>query len=135
MEYRRMIKQTSLALTAGLLAAGVTAASAAAMQSAGASANVSQPPRDMLNLTIRQRNTAWSDLQSRATEQKVPSSFHGIVGAIVPNGVKLKPMPTKAASDVPSLKDYDFAMTGGKLLIVNPRDKKVAAVMSDVTGT
>jgi hypothetical protein len=44
-------------------------------------------------------------------------------------------MPTKAASDVPSLKGYDFALISGKFLIVNPTDKKVALVMSDVTGT
>jgi hypothetical protein len=42
---------------------------------------------------------------------------------------------TKAATDVPLLKGYDFALVSGKLLIVNPTDKKIAMVMSDVTGT
>jgi len=130
-----MIRQTSLALATGLLMTGITAASAAPALLANISGNMSPAPSDVLNLTIKQRNTAWTDLQSRATEQNAPSGFHGSVGAIVPSPVKLKPVPTRAASDVPSLKGYDFAMIKGKLLIVNPTDNKVAIVMSDVTGT
>jgi hypothetical protein len=63
-----MIRQTSLALATVLLMAGMAAASAA-------SASPS------LNLTIKQRNIARSDLQSGATGQKAPSSFRGSVGA------------------------------------------------------
>jgi hypothetical protein len=134
-ESHRMIRQTSLALATGLFMAGITAASAAPAQPANMSGNMAPAPSDVLNLTIKQQNTAWNDLQSRSTEQKAPSRFHGSVGAIVPSPVKLKPVPTKAATDVPSLKGYDFAMIQGKLLIVNPTDNKVAMVMSDVTGT
>jgi len=128
-------QQISLALATGLLMAGITAASAAPALPANISGNMSPAPSDTLNLTTKQRNAAWSDLQSCAKEQKAPSNFHGSVGAIVPSAVKLKPVPTKAASDVPSLKGYDFAMVRRKLLIVNPTDKKVASVMLDVTGT
>jgi Protein of unknown function (DUF1236) len=128
-------QQISLALATGLLMAGIATASAAPALPANTGDNMSPAPSNALNLTIKQQNAAWSDLQSRAKEQKAPSSFHGSVGAIVPSTVKLKPVPTKAASDVPSLKGYDFAMVRGKLLIVNPTDKKVASVMSDVTGT
>ena len=90
---------------------------------------------DTLNLTIKQQNTAWDDLRSHAAEQKAPSGFHAFVGSTVPSTVKIEQIPGKAASNVPSLKPYDFAMIRGKLLIVNPSDRKVAAVMSDVTGS
>ena len=96
---------------------------------------ISQSASDTLNLTIKQQNTAWNDLRSHAAEQKAPSGFHAFVGSTVPSTVKIEQIPGKAASNVPSLKPYDFAMIRGKLLIVNPSDRKVAAVMSDVTGS
>ena len=44
--------------------------------------------------------------------------------------MKVSAVPSKAARAVPSLRPYDFAMVQGKLLIVNPSDKKVAEVIS-----
>jgi hypothetical protein len=43
--------------------------------------------------------------------------------------------PIRDPRDLPPLKPYDFAMVRGKLLIVNPSDRKVAEVMPDVTGS
>ena len=39
-------------------------------------------------------------------------------------------MPAKAASDVPALKPYNFAMLQKKLVIVNPSDHKIAEVIT-----
>jgi hypothetical protein len=36
----------------------------------------------------------------------------------------------KAAGDVPALKPYKFAMLQRKLVIINPRDGKIAEVIS-----
>ena len=68
-------------------------------------------------------------LHSRATEQKVPAKFKETVDAIVPSTIKIEPVPSKATSNVPALKSYDFARVNGKLLIVNPSNKKVAEVI------
>jgi uncharacterized protein DUF1236 len=125
-----MMKQVSMALAAGLLVAGVSAASAAGMQSSTPMTKMSQPARDTLSLTIAQRKMAWNDLHSRAMEQKAPANFKETVGAIVPSTIKIEPIPSKATSNVPALKSYDFARVNGKLLIVNPSDKKVAEVIS-----
>jgi hypothetical protein len=72
----------------------------------------------------------WNDLHGQATEQKAPSGFIPTVGAVVPSTVKIQPVPSKAATDAPMLKSFDFAMVNGKLLIVNPSDKKIAEVIS-----
>jgi hypothetical protein len=48
------------------------------------------------------------------------------VGSTVPSTVQIKPISGKAASDTPTVKPYDFAIVSGKLLIVNPSDRKVA---------
>jgi hypothetical protein len=129
-----MKRQASIMLAAGLLMAGIPAATAA-VQSPSGSAKMSQPLSGTLSLTTTQRTRAWNDLQKQAREQKAPSNFKPIVGSAAPSAIKIEPVPSKAASDLLSLKSYDYAMTQGKLLVVNPSDKKIAAVLSDTTGT
>ncbi len=121
-----MKKQISMALAAGLLVAGVSAASAAEMKTSSAQ----MPAKDTLSLSTSQRKTAWNDLNSEAAKQKAPPSFFRSVGEVVPSSVKLQAVPAKAASDVPSLRPYQFAMIEGKLLIVNPSDRKIAEVIT-----
>ena len=118
-----MKKQTSIALAAAALLAGSMAASAATM---------SNPAKtdDTLNLTSNQQKTAWHDLYMPSLNQKAPAGFHATIGAVVPSSVTTAPVPRKAASDVPSLKPYDFAKLQRKLLIVNPSDKKIAEVIT-----
>ncbi len=123
-----MRKHVSIALAAGLLMAGVSAASAAGMQQR--SSTMSQPASDTLSLTSTQQKTVWNDLHGQATEQKAPAGFNATVGAIVPSTVQIEPVPSKAATSVPALKSFDFAMVNGKLLIVNPSDKKIVEVIS-----
>jgi Protein of unknown function (DUF1236) len=128
------MKKTSIVLAAGLLMAGVSAAGAGT-ESLSTSAKMSRPASDTLHLTIGQQNATWNDLQHHATEQKAPWSFQADIDATVPSTVKIEAVPRKLASDVPSLKAYDFAMVRGKLLIVNPSDKKIVAMMEDVYGS
>ena len=73
---------------------------------------------------------ARGEHDGQATEQKAPSGFNATVGAIVPSTLKTEPVPSKAATSVPALKSFNFAMVDGKLLIVNPSDKKIVDVIS-----
>jgi Protein of unknown function (DUF1236) len=57
-------------------------------------------------------------------------AFNATVGSVLPTTIKLQPVPSKAGSAVPALKAYDFAMVNGKLLIVNPSDKKIVEVVT-----
>ena len=66
----------------------------------------------------------------KSLNQKTPSGFEATPGAVVPSGVKIAPVPGKAARDVPALRRADFAMLQHKLLIVNPADKKIAEVIT-----
>jgi hypothetical protein len=111
-----------------LLVAGVSAASAAGMSQPNST--MAQPASDTLTLTSAQQKTVWNDLHGQATEQKAPSGFNATVGAIVPSTLKTEPVPSKAATSVPALKSFNFAMVDGKLLIVNPSDKKIVDVIS-----
>jgi hypothetical protein len=126
-----MRKHISVALAAGLLMAGVSAASAAGMsQSNSPNSTMAQPASGTLSLTSAQQKTVWNDLHGQATEQKAPSGFNATVGAIVPTTVKTEPVPSKAATSVPALKSFNFAMVDGKLWIVNPSAKKIVDVIS-----
>jgi Protein of unknown function (DUF1236) len=123
-----MKTQTSIALAAAVLLSGVTAAAAAGMSSSHST--MAKPANDTLNLTSTQRETAWNDLRSGAAKQKAPSGFEATVGSVVPSTLKIEPVPSKAASAVPALRPYDFAIVQGKLLIVNPSDRKIAEVIT-----
>jgi hypothetical protein len=117
------MKKRSIALAAALLLSSAAAASAATIPSQAKAS-------DTLNLTSTQQKTAWDDLYMPSLNQKAPSGFNLIVGAVIPNGVTTAAVPSKAAQAVPSLRPYDFAMVQGKLVIVNPADKKIAEVIT-----
>jgi hypothetical protein len=132
-----MKKQTRLALSAALLLAGASAASAApALPSTLAAppvkmaAKMAPAAHDTLNLTGAQQKTAWKDLHMKSLNETAPSGFHVTVGVVLPKGVATGQMTAKAASDVPALKPYRFAVLGNKLVIVNPTDSKIADVIS-----
>jgi Protein of unknown function (DUF1236) len=85
---------------------------------------------DTLTLTGTQQRTAWRDLTRPPLNQRTPSGFTATVGSAVPGTVVIAPVPPKAASDVPVLKPYDFAMVQHKVVIVNPADNKIAEVIA-----
>ena len=119
-----MSKRTLLA--AVTLLTGVAAASAAGMQS----------PSDTLKLTSGEERTAWHDLTMPSFSLNIaaPAGFSPVIGAVVTHSITTAPVPMKAASDIPALKPYRFAMVEHKLLIVNPSDMKIAAVIGGYAG-
>jgi len=56
---------------------------------------------------------------------KVPTD----VGAVVPSGVPLQPMPVEVAAKVPQIKAHSFVVRDGKVVIVDPKDNRVAALV------
>ena len=124
-----MKTRTVIALTAVALLSGVAGASAAGMSHPQSQPMMASKTSDTLSLTSQQRKTAWNDL-SQTTKQKLPSGFNATVGAVVPGTFKIEPVPSKTAKDVPALKAYDFALVQGKVLIVNPSDRKIAGVIA-----
>jgi hypothetical protein len=107
--------------------AGVSAASAADMQKP--SSTMARAASDTLTLNSTQRQAAWKDLYMGSLNQKTPVGFETKQGAVLPSSITTEPVTSKAASDVPALKPFDFAMVNGKLLIVNPSDKTIVEVI------
>lgn len=123
-----MKTRTAIALAATLLLAGASAAAATGMQANGA--KISPPAKDTLTLSNAQQQLAWKDLYTNFLNQTAPAGFDASVGAAVPNSVTTAPVTDRAASDVPALKPYSFAMLQNKLVIVNPSDHKIAEVIT-----
>jgi len=124
-----------LAFAAALLLAGVSALSAAGTSSSSAPSSsagikMAPPASGTLNLTASQQKEAWNDLYVKSLNQKAPEGFKATPGAAVPDSVTTAPVTQRAASEVPALKHYSFAMLQKKLLIVNPTDRKIAEVIT-----
>jgi Protein of unknown function (DUF1236) len=110
-------------LTLALGAAGGAAAAAGMAQHSSAA-------KDSLTLTTQQEKTALNDIGKYSSTQNAPSDFRASVGTVVPKTVSLRQIPARVADKVPTLKPYDFAMFKSRLLIVNPSDKKIVAVIN-----
>ncbi len=121
--------QTSLALAAAVLLAGVSAASAEGMQARSIGAKMLGAPADGLSLNRIQQKVAWAELSSRAMAQNAPPGFNATAGSVVPNSITIQAVTKKVANDVPALRSYDFAIVHGGLLIVKPSDKRIAEVI------
>jgi len=123
--------KTLLVAAAAFLLAGVSLASAAPMPAPSAGNKMAPPASETLSLTTSQRKTAWHDLYAKSLNQAAPKNFEPAVGAVLPKSVTVAPIPKKAATDVPALKPYKFAMLRHKLLIVNASDHKIAEVITE----
>jgi hypothetical protein len=84
---------------------------------------------DTLSLNAAQQKMAWNDLD-HASNQNAPAGFAATTGAMVPKTLKISAVPNKAARDISALRPFDFAKVQGKLLIVNPSDRKVAEIIT-----
>lgn len=101
----------------------------ATMVSAALFSTATPPAGDSLTLTSEQQQTVWNDLSGIAMS-KAPASFKPATSSALPSTVEVQQIPPKTAGDVPALAPYDYAKAQGKLLIVNPRDMMIAAVIS-----
>ncbi|KIZ35622.1 MULTISPECIES: DUF1236 domain-containing protein [Rhodopseudomonas] len=122
-----------LALAASLMLSGVSTALAGSMSRADDSMSHattgSAKASGKLTLSAAQNKTLWNDLSADASKQNAPASFLGNVGERVPSGLETQALPAKAASDVPMVKNYHYAMLQDKIVLVNPKTKRVAGVI------
>ena len=120
------------------LAVGVTAAVLTLVLPVSAQVGVPSPVtapevkrQDTVNLTMEQRHIIKEiiikDLKAQAQDQatKLPTE----VGQTVPAGIPLQPIPVEVSAKVPQLKTHSFLVQDDKVIIVDPKDNKVAALV------
>jgi hypothetical protein len=89
-------------------------------------------PQDTVNLTMEQRHIIkeiiLKDLKvTEPADQaaKVPTN----VGDTVPAGIPLQPMPVEVTAKIPQIKAHSFLVKDDKVVIIDPKDNKVAALI------
>ena len=85
-----------------------------------------KPP---LQLSDQQRRKIQDALVNAHSAQKTPDKFEAKVGEKVPTALKLDAMPAPLINQEPVLKQYDFVKLDNDLLVVDPMDSIVVAVI------
>jgi hypothetical protein len=103
----------------------------------GAPAQVTpQQPQDVLapapklNLTLEQRHTIREfvkDMKADVPEVKAE------IGDPIPQGITPRPMPSDVGEKVPQVKSHRFFLTAQQIVIVDPKDNKIADVIKLAT--
>jgi len=98
----------------------------------GSSPSFSQQTAETINLTMEQRHVIKEliikDMKiAPPSDQaaKVPTA----IGQVVPAGVPLQPMPVEVSAKVPQLKAHSFLVRDDKVVIIDPKDNRVAALV------
>jgi hypothetical protein len=85
-----------------------------------------KPP---LQLSDAQRRKIQDALVTAHSAQKTPDNFEAKIGTKVPTKLKLDAMPAPLINEEPILKQYDFVKLENELLVVDPMDSSVVAVI------
>jgi len=88
------------------------------------------PPSESarVNLTMEQEHVITEVVK----EMKLPSEPAALpqeVGASVPESVQLQALPEIATDKIPQIRSHRFIYKDGKVLLVDPKDRTIAAVL------
>ncbi|RAI33875.1 DUF1236 domain-containing protein [Rhodoplanes serenus] len=113
----------TVALASGL-PTGVAAAQTTAQDTADG-------PR--IELSDAQRHTIWQSVSRTQKNHAAPTGFRVAVGATLPAGIDLAPMPDTLAGLMPEAKPFAVAMIEKQVVLVDPKSRQVAAVITEET--
>jgi hypothetical protein len=82
-----------------------------------------------LKLSTAQRQTIYQSVSATQKNNPAPTGFRAAIGAQVPDGIPLQPISTTIATLIPETAQYDVAMVEKQVVLVDPKSKRVVAVM------
>ena len=113
--------------TRSLAAAALAAVALAAVPAAAQAPQSPLPPQEKVDLTMEQRHIIkeiiLKDLKIAPQTAEVPTQ----VGQAVPSGVPLQPIPVEVSVKIPQIKAHSFIVKNEVVLIIDPKDNKIAA--------
>jgi hypothetical protein len=95
-----------------------------------------QPPaldsvgKRKVDLTVAQRQILFQSIGNIQTNRAAPTGFSATIGAEIPSGIALVPVPATIAELIPQTKGLETAMVEGQVLLVEPEGKTVVAVIA-----
>jgi len=124
------------AAVAGLICATLTAAAPGSAQAPPAAPTPAPDQRRLpastrtVNLTLEQRHVIRELVRDLKVEQ-VPEPTKVAAGDEVPSKVTLHPIPPLIGEKVPQIKAHRFFVTQQQIVIVDPKEPKVAEVIEE----
>jgi len=86
------------------------------------------PPARTINLTLEQRHVI-KEFVKDVDVGKAPADVPVSVGAEVPEKVVLHDVPAELGRKVPQIKTHKFVVVQNKVVLVDPKDRKIAEVI------
>jgi hypothetical protein len=88
-----------------------------------------------LNLTSPQKHTIYQSVMNEKG-QAAPSNFRASIGAKVQSSLTLHQLPRNVASQIPAVKNYEFAkLQNNEVLLVDPKNREVAEMITSSSTT
>lgn len=123
----RMIGFAATAVLALTLPAGAQSSSPSI--SAPSTTPPAVAPAEKVNLTMEQKHIIKEIILKDLKVQPQSASVPMQIGDKIPSGIPLQPMPVEVSAKVPQLKSHSFVVKDDKVVIVDPKDNKVAALV------
>jgi hypothetical protein len=122
------MRKTSIVALAMMLSLTAAATQAQAPAPPATPQQELPPTSPRLNLTLEQRFTIREIIKDNKTAG-APADVQAAVGDPVPPGVTPQSMPSEVAQKVPQVKAHRYFLTAQQIVLVDPKDNKVAEVI------
>jgi hypothetical protein len=83
-----------------------------------------------VDLTVAQKQILYQSIGNIQKNNAAPAGFTANVGAEMPSGIALVPVPETIAEIIPLIKGLETAMVEGQVLLVEPQGKTIVAVIA-----
>jgi hypothetical protein len=125
-----MAVRVCIAVLALALFAQTTMVNAQAPATSGTGPSTDPASTADLQLSRAQKQTIYTSLHNLNIKNEALADFQPIVGAVVPSEVKLEAMPKTIGELAPRVKDFQVAMISGRVVVVEPRDRRIVEVIA-----
>jgi hypothetical protein len=86
-----------------------------------------------LELSAAQRDTIFQSVSKTQKNYPAPTGFRVAVGGRLPEAIALSPVPATIAELMPQTKDFQVTMIEKQVVLVDPKTKQIAAVITQET--
>jgi hypothetical protein len=83
-----------------------------------------------MELTAAQKQTIYQSISKTQKNNAAPTGFRAAVGAPAPAGIVLGSVPATITELIPQTKGLEAALVEGQVLLVEPEQKNVVAVIA-----
>jgi hypothetical protein len=83
-----------------------------------------------VELSATQRQAIYQSVSKTGKNDAAPTGFRAAIGAILPPGITGEPVPATIVQLMPQTKGLEAALVEGQVLLVDPQNKQVVAVIT-----